>query len=516
MASGFRLVEQIGCGGSGVVYRAQLPSEVHGRPDVALKLLARGDRLDISQRLRDAQILRGLDHPNLVRVYAAGESTELGPFVATEFVEGSNLGQWLKEYGSPGERQAAELVRTLARALHAAHEWGVVHCDVKPQNVFGCAERLDPGRLKIGDFGLSRFVPPDGKAAVAWETGGTPGYMAPEQYWGAYDRRSDIYALGAMMIGLITAPKRHFLSDEQDSTLRGLCGWGGLAADVGARRRQAHETFRDLGLLELAASVRDPQLRAIVARCLAFEPGDRYQTAAELADDLTTWLEHRTLPAALYGYRPLERLQMLIRRCRERENFEDHSRLWGIACLAVGTSAIALSSLCTALVLLGRDPAWTRTWTASIHIAFLWIIIYPLATWFTRGRRPTAQLIGYNVIYFAAYLLLRRVLTSDRGLGDAVQFVLTGMLLGCVGMSSRYWAVFLYSGLVVLALSWPVSLASRQPWFDPFGPALVGACQGLPLLAFGISYLVPGLGPRRTGIATVPEPSDLPQKKSRL
>ena len=186
---------------------------------------------------------------------------------------------------------------------------------------------------------------------------------------------------------------------------------------------------------------------------------------------------------------------MLIWRCRERENYVDHSRLWGFACLTIGTSAVALSSLCTALVLLGHDPARTRLWTTLGYIAVAWAVVYPLATWVTRGRRPTAQLIGYNVIYLAAYLLLRQIMFSDRGLGDAVQFILTGMLLGCIGMSSRYWGVFLYSGFVILALAWPVTIASRQPWFDPYGPALVGGCQGLPLIAFGVTYLRPGFMP---------------------
>lgn len=379
LTGGFRLVKRLGSGGSGVVYQAELPSEVQGQPDVALKLLVKGERLDFSQRLRDAQILRGFDHPNLVRVYAAGESAAHGPFVASEFVEGSNLGAWLAAHGRLDDRRAADIVRILALALDAAHKCGVVHCDVKPQNVFGCRPGLDPGRLKIGDFGLARYVPPDGAAAaVAWETGGTPGYMAPEQYWGAFDRRSDIYALGALLLRLIAARGEDFLGADQKQALTALRGWGGLAGDVGARRRRVHEAFQELGLIERPAAVADPQLRAILARCLAFEPNDRYQNAAELAADLAAWLEDWPLPHAPYAYRPLERFQMLIRRCRDRENIVDHSRLWGLACLICGTTAIVMSSLCTALVLLGRDPARTRGWTALVYIAVAWFAVYAI------------------------------------------------------------------------------------------------------------------------------------------
>ena len=262
LVSGFRLVKRIGSGGSGVVYQAQLPSEVHGQPDVALKLLRRGDRLDVSQRVRDAQILKGLDHPNLVRVYAAGESIGLGPFVATEFVEGSNLGDWLDANGPLDEREAAEVVRTLALALNAAHGRGIVHCDVTPRNVFGCLQTLNPSRLKIGDFGLSRFVPSDvGTATGSRDTGGTVGYMAPEQYWGKPSHRSDLYALGAMLIRLTAPRKADFLSDEQARTLHSLCGWSAFPLDAGERRRQVYEAFHDLGLCEPADAVRDPQLR---------------------------------------------------------------------------------------------------------------------------------------------------------------------------------------------------------------------------------------------------------------
>ena len=370
LVSGFRLVKRIGSGGSGVVYQAQLPSEVHGQPDVALKLLRRGDRLDVSQRVRDVQILKGLDHPDLVRVYAAGESLGLGPFVATEFVEGSNLGDWLDANGPLDERDAAEVVRTLALALNAAHGRGIVHCDVTPRNVFGCLQSLNPSRLKIGDFGLSRFVPSDvGTATGSRDTGGTVGYMAPEQYWGKPSHRSDLYALGAMLIRLTAPRKADFLSDEQARTLHSLCGWSAFALDAGERRRQVYEAFRDLGLMEPADVVRDPQLRTVLAKCLAFEQGDRYETADQLAGDLTAWLERRPVQHARYEYRPLERLRMLTDRCRERENFEDHSQLWGLACLAVGTSAVVTSSLCTVLVLLGATPPGRghgRRWSMSL------------------------------------------------------------------------------------------------------------------------------------------------------
>ena len=159
LAQGFQIIERVGRGGSGVVYRARLPHEVLGRPDIALKLLRDGVSLEVSKRLRDAQVLKGLGHPNLLRVYWAGHSREHGPFLATEFVEGCNLKEWLHEHGALAPESAARIVCNLASALDAAHRKQVVHCDVKPENVFGCrGECPVPDELKIGDFGLARYV----------------------------------------------------------------------------------------------------------------------------------------------------------------------------------------------------------------------------------------------------------------------------------------------------------------------------------------------------------------------
>ena len=172
-----------------------------------------------------------------------------------------------------------------------------MHCDIKPGNIFGCQTDIEPDRLKIGDFGLSRFIPPEGQtAAVVWETGGTVGYMAPEQYWGVCDHRSDIY--GAGRDGGLPV----YRPESQPAECRAASGAGQavqLVCPGGRRRgppRRVREVFVEQGLTELAAQVDDPQLRAIIARCLAFEPGKRYDSAAELAEDLEAWLENRPLP----------------------------------------------------------------------------------------------------------------------------------------------------------------------------------------------------------------------------
>ena len=495
LTSGFKVVERIGQGGSGVVYRARLPREVRGRADIALKVLRRGDALDVSRSFRDAQILKGLHHPNLVRVYAAGESLGLGPFVATEFIEGLDLADWLDRHGPLDPRRAAEIVRRLARALGAAHEEGVVHCDVTPRNVFGCDDGLDPALLKIGDFGLARFAPLDPAPAGRGrplDTGGTVGFMAPEQYWGDFDARSDIYALGMLLVCMINSGKGQrgrFLSQDRIQALKSLLDPHAQAVDFEGRRRQILETFRASGLETAGEAAPDAQFRAIVGKCLALEPADRYASAAQLADDLELWLERRPLRHASYDYRNAESLRMLIARCRERDNVEDHSLLWGLAGLLIGATSVIMSTLCTILGLFGHIRDWTWSLTSGIYIVVTWGLIAPLTAWSVRGRRPTVQLFGYQLIFALAYFILRTVIVPDFGPGNGAQFLITGIIYSCIGLSNPQWGLLLKIGLGILVLSWPAAVAFRQPWFTPFIPMLQGWAQGLPVLAFGASYL---------------------------
>lgn len=495
LTSGFEVVEKVGRGGSGVVYRAKLPREVRPTGDIALKLLRGAGSLDVSKSLRDAQILKGLDHPNLVRVYAAGESLGHGPFAATEFVEGVNLADWLDRNGPLDLARAAEVGRSLADALGAAHAQDVIHCDVTPRNVFGCTDDLDPSRLKIGDFGLARYVPLDAEAGGRGrfrETGGTVGFMAPEQYWGDYDARSDIYALGMILVGMVsTTPgeKGRFLGRDRIEALKSLLDPAVRAVDFDERRRQVIETFLASGMTDVGGAIRDAQFRAIVDKCVAIEPAERYDSTAQLAEDLDFWLERRPIRHAPYPYSALEKLRMLIARCRLRDNVEDHSLLWGLAGVLLGATAVVMSTLCTALCLLGRDPKWTAVWTSGVYIGLTWGLIIPATVWSVRGRRPTVQLFGYQLIFTLSFFILRGVIKPDAPTAIAVQFLITGITYSSIGLGNRQWSLLLKIGLGILLLSWPVALASHQTWFTPFVPILQGWAQGLPILAFGASCL---------------------------
>src|SRR2546426_4088480 len=196
----YRIIEQIGAGGMGIVYRAH--DEQLDR-DVALKVLFAGMLADESARKRfrkEALALAKLNHPNIETVFEFGNQDDVD-FLVTEYIPGITLDAKLAG-GSLAETEVVRLGTQLAEGLAAAHEQGVIHRDLKPGNL-----RLTPdGRLKILDFGLAQLVQPPGEIDLtvsltqAQEMRGTLPYMAPEQLRGERcDAPSDIWAVGAVL-----------------------------------------------------------------------------------------------------------------------------------------------------------------------------------------------------------------------------------------------------------------------------------------------------------------------------
>ena len=171
---------------------------------VALKMIRGGSQARAEQFARfrvEAEAVARLRHPNIVQIYEIGEADGL-PFVALELLEGGGLDDRLAGTPQPG-RQAAELVVTLARAVHAAHQAGIVHRDLKPANVLFTAD----GVPKITDFGLAKRIDADDGQTESGQIMGTPSYMAPEQAQGhARDvgPAADVYALGAILYEMLT------------------------------------------------------------------------------------------------------------------------------------------------------------------------------------------------------------------------------------------------------------------------------------------------------------------------
>jgi eukaryotic-like serine/threonine-protein kinase len=238
----------IGQGGMGIVYKAR--DRKLGRV-VAIKTIAEGQNATPAQRERfraEAQAVARLRHPNIIAIHAIGEHKGR-PYLSLEFAEGGSLAQEMARGPTP-THQAAELVETLARAVHAAHQAGIVHRDLKPSNVLLTVD----GVPKVSDFGLAKLLDAEAELTHTGVVLGTPRYMAPEQGQARHDLvgpPTDVYALGAILAEMLA----------------------GRPVAPGC---------------EAAALCRPvlPALRDIVARCLEAEPGRRYADAGELASEL--------------------------------------------------------------------------------------------------------------------------------------------------------------------------------------------------------------------------------------
>jgi serine/threonine-protein kinase len=285
---GYELLEVISRGGMGVVYRARQSSL---NRIVALKMILAREHLDADQLTRfgaEAEAIARLQHPNIVQIHEVG-ACRGWPYFSMEFLEGGSLDRHLGGRPQPA-RQAAALVRLLAGAMHAAHQRGVVHRDLKPGNVLLAAD----GTPKVTDFGLAKRL--DGPAGQT-QTGailGTPSYMAPEQACGRNREIGpavDVYALGAILYELLTG-RPPFLGLSVLETLAQVS-----SLEVVPPRRLQPGVSRDL--------------ETVCLKCLRKEPGARYPSAAALAEDLQRFLSNQPVQA-----RPVRWHERIVRWCR--------------------------------------------------------------------------------------------------------------------------------------------------------------------------------------------------------
>ncbi len=200
----FELLDKLGEGGMGAVYRAR--DAQMGRT-VALKVLSKkvlGDQKFFDRFKREIKATASLNHPNIVTAYGAGEVDGM-PYIAMEYVEGENLRSRLKKMGALKEKEALTLIKGAAAGLEHAHKNGVIHRDVKPDNILVGKD----GTVKIADLGLAKSVNDDQRLTKTGTAIGTPHYISPEQARGdkKIDHRSDIYSLGATLYVMLTGQR---------------------------------------------------------------------------------------------------------------------------------------------------------------------------------------------------------------------------------------------------------------------------------------------------------------------
>ncbi len=271
----YQILEEIGRGGMGVIYRAR---QIDSRRIVALKRVL-GLHNDSNETLvrfeREAQLAASLDHPNILPIYEVGRCQNHLPFFSMKFAAGGSLSQKLNAFRGCSSAAVAVMAK-VARAVEHAHRRGILHRDLKPGNILLDAR----GEPFVGDFGLAKWLDPSADVTRSLTIFGTPGYVAPEQARGARNNLTvavDVYSLGAILFELL-AGRPPFL------------GRHAIVVMADAARKPAPK---------LSAFVSDGnrELETICERCLERDPVDRYRSVADLADDLERWLDNRPIRA---------------------------------------------------------------------------------------------------------------------------------------------------------------------------------------------------------------------------
>jgi serine/threonine protein kinase len=453
---GYEILEVLGHGGMGVVYRAR---HLALKREVALKMILTGPHVRASDLRRfqaEAEMVARLQHPHIVQIHDIGEH-DGRPFLALELVDGGSLAEKLNGQPLPA-REAALLTETLARAIHYAHQRGIVHRDLKPANILlQIADRgpllgkQDSGRStipslqsaipKITDFGVAKRL---GEASQT-QTGavlGTPSYMAPEQALGqrhAIGPATDVYALGAILYELLTG-QPPFLGANPVETILQI---------------SSHEPPSPRAL----APRLDRDLETICLKCLEKEPSRRYASAADLADDL-----HRYVNGEAIHARSITLVDRVARTLNRDEQL-------GAQFHALGTRLLCLAGV----------PLVTHV------LAF--------AIWQGTASYPVAAILT-TMISILALLAIILVSAFRRGVldfGSASRLfwsIRLGHLLGMVLVPVLFWQLAASEGRANMLGAYPFWAVITGVTFFPLGSNFWGRLYLFGLAAFAVAPLM--------------------------
>ncbi len=458
---GYEVLGKLGEGGMGVVYKAR-----HLRLNrlVAIKMILGGEHANetmIARFALEAETVAQLQHSGIVQIYEIGEH-EGHSFLALEYISGGNLASRLDDKPWPAEK-AAQLVETLARTIQVAHDHGIIHRDLKPENVL-LTEAAD-GTLtpKITDFGLAKRLQDAAGRTRTGEIMGTPCYMAPEQATGNKEigPAADIYALGALLYRLLTG-RPPFQADTSLSTLMLV-----LEQEPLPLRALNKSLPRDL--------------EAIVLKCLAKQPSERYASAAGLADDLRAFLHGEAVAA--------KRLTLLkhLQHGLHRRHRDILSEGWPRLLLAVGLTILVGCVLanCWELWLNSRHRLWVMLLTKLVQVGVMLYLAVRLRPFKERGMTAVERQV-WNLVpaYYGAFLsllIVNHFLAEPLPLAPILA-VLSGMGFAMLGATVWGWfytwaATFFALAVLMVWLPFGLTYGLTLLGCGWFVALLVGAIQ---------------------------------------
>ncbi|HVU40940.1 MAG TPA: serine/threonine-protein kinase [Xanthobacteraceae bacterium] len=454
----YELLEELGRGGMGVVYRAR---QISLDRIVALKMVLRGDMAsaaDLARFRTEAEAAARLDHPGIVPVYEVGDF-EGQPYFTMKYVEGTTLARRLAE-GPLTARETAQLLAPVARAIHYAHSRGVLHRDLKPSNILIDAE----GRPHVSDFGLAKRVEAEMNLTLSGAILGTPAHMAPEQAAGTRGKlgpTSDVYSLGTILYQMLTGRPPFQAASPVDTVLLVL--------------------EQDPLPPRLVNPRADRELEMIALKCLQKPQDLRYESAKLMADDLEAFLADEPTAARSGIF-----VQVLARAFRETHHatvLENWGLLWMWHSLALLTTCLLTNLM-----------QWTGVSSPFFYVA-LWTA--GLGTWatifWTLRRRAgpvtfverqiahvwAASMISIVVLFYVEMILGLPVLTLSPVLGlvGGMVFVVKGGTL-----SGQFY--FQAAALFATALG----MAVLQRFDIPFGLTLFGVVSAACFFLPGLKY----------------------------
>jgi hypothetical protein len=459
----YELLEEVGRGGMGVVYKAR---QIELDRVVALKMILSNHLVsesDLQRFQTEFQAAGRLQHPNIVAVHEVG-LFDGQHYYSMEYIDGPSLSKRINGQPVPG-KVAARYISLVARAIHYAHQHGILHRDLKPSNIL--LDHAD--QPHVTDFGLAKKLGGDSGATQTGAILGTPSYMAPEQAAGRIRELGpacDIYGLGAVLYELI-AGRPAFRAESSLETIKKV-----LEEEAPPPR-------------EFNPAV-DHDLETICLKCLHKDPALRYASAEALADDLDRYLTGEPISARTFSM--MDRLARVLDRSHNAVQFKSWEKMLYVFAVIMFAGHLAMFLLLEAG--LPRSLHWiVRTTQLVLFAVTFWN--YRLRKSLLPAHAAERQLWAIWIGYFAAYMVsahVLRQLAGEDNWDDRTLYPFSAVLsgMGFFAMGSSYWGRCYLFGLAFFGL------AALMPHMLTWSPLGLGTFWSLCLII--IARHVRGLG----------------------